>query len=918
MIRNIFPKIFLSVFHFAFYFAFLFSLFFSLLNNTYAQSDPSLNRYDRNAGVACANDPSSPACRGSGVSDALIQKAVADRELLNPKPVSPSGDSGSCLSWSGFSVLNCLTSVVDAVFGLILRGLNILLGGFVWLAAFILDLTIYFTIIEFKTNFADLEAGGIGAVLIGNQAGGLINYLWGMIRDFLNIIIFILVIYSAVRSMFEGFESTRNKFIALLVFSIVVNFSLLFVKIAIDISNILALQAYTLAVKPASVADFYQFRTSGTGDVKNYAEYIMNSIDMEKLVNRKTGTNVATQEVKDKTQTFMFQLGKFITYLGLIYIFLFIAGLLVARAITFLFAMILAPLIAVDIFFSFFSKASPQMNALVARIRGFTTKIKGNFYEGLVKGPILIFFIFLIGIFAESILSQGVIDTVSGSLNKLPDVKNMNSAFTDSIFVFFKFGLFLFLCMELFRRIEDIKFEGSGMVSRIGTKLGSFGLGRTLGGLSRVTSFAGRRVLGQGLAAGNLGKSLGNGFETLRKSNNPLLSSVGRTGLSTLDKLKGGNYDARNTKTASVLGNLINKASGVDLSKSVGTAITQGFEARNKAKADEAQKKLNDEIKTAQDHVSLTKEQETDAQDNTKVDIAGGKFNAAEITKAIEAAAKNPDAEVEIGTGPNMRRLSGADLGIFVKNTDTNQSPADNALAFANRDVETAKAKKLKENKDKVAEAIKARVANKTGPSYLAGAADEIFKSNISGRDIQGDMADAQKLEFAVKAQKKAEDDRIKARKTSAQISLLRTNFVENTERVLDEINTFKVNKIAGKITPTSAEEASIESARQTINEFYRNRNNIDAKNVGDFNKNVLPKLMSDKQTALDTIVSIYARSDNAELRGISKAKNSPIKKLRENVKKTEVDYTKQLPKEEVKKVEAVKPATPATGDAKK
>jgi hypothetical protein len=195
---------------------------------------------------------------------------------------------------------------------------------------------------------------GVGGILgVSNSAvggNGLIYYLWGMLRDFLNIIILILVIYYAVYAMFEGFGDNVKSFITLLVFSIVVNFSLLAVRFAIDISNILTLQAYTLAVQPRGTATFEEFRAKNGNSPSSIGEFILNSVDYSQLIVKTAGNAQAKMFIEDISSTFMFQLGRFFILLGVIYLLFMITGILVSRVVAFVYAMLLASFIAAEYF----------------------------------------------------------------------------------------------------------------------------------------------------------------------------------------------------------------------------------------------------------------------------------------------------------------------------------------------------------------------------------------------------------------------------------------------------------------------------------------------------------------------------------------------------------------------------------------
>jgi hypothetical protein len=449
-------------------------------------------------------------------------------------------------------------------------------------ASFVFDFTVYFSVVHFRDNFSELQMGGVGNFIAGGDNVGFIYYLWGIIRDVLNIIIFIMIIYHAVRSMFDGFEGTKSKFIALLVFSIITNFSLLLVKLAIDVSNILTLQAYTLGVKPSGTDSFTAFRTSTGNAPANYGEFIRNSIDLDKLVTNNSAPDAAKAEVENMQSTFMFQLGRLITMTGVIYLLLFMTGLLLARALSFLFAMILSPLLAADIFFTMIAKTNPLVKDVQEGISGITKKIKGDFYDALAKGPLLIFFVFLIGLFAESIMSNGLMNTMNDSF-KSSNPSNVPGIIGQNLFVFFKFALFFLMTKKALEILQGVSFGGT-WVNNWGKKFANATLGRGIGAVSSVGGVVGRRVLGRGLGGAAANSRLGNTFADWQASNSQLVRTLGRVGNNTLGRVRGlqdKTFDLRNSTSANKLGNLINtavnKGTGMDFKPTVGTPGTKSF-----------------------------------------------------------------------------------------------------------------------------------------------------------------------------------------------------------------------------------------------------------------------------------------------------------------------------------------------------
>lgn len=677
----------------------------------------------------------------------------------------------SCLPLPGyFSLGDCVTDMANIVFSKIVWLINtVILRPILWLSSLIFDFTVYFTIVKFKTNFSDLQVGGIGTVLLGNSGSGLVYYLWGMIRDFMNIIIFMAVIFAAIYSMFDGFTNTSKKFISLLVFSIVANFSLLFVKVAIDISNILALQAYTLAVKPTSTEDFSKFRSSAVGDgPKTYGEYLRNSVDLNRLTSSENTSLTAKAEIEDMQSTLMFQIGRMVVFVGLIYILLYMAGILIVRAGYLLYAMIISPLIAADLFFNMVGKDSDTWQPLANLSRKVTNKMKGDFYDSLVKGPLLIFSIFLIGVFAESILSQGVMDTLSSSISGMKDVQQIDSSFTKSIFIFFKFGVFLALSQIIFNTINNINLGGS-QLRRLGGKFANFAVGRGLGGISRLGGGIGRVAANRAFTNNGVGNRLQTRFSNIVNDTNrsDLIRGLAARGNTFLENRKTSSYDARNLKPLGKLGGLISSATETATGAKInfGTAETRGFEKIAEDKAVEAKKRREGLYEAAALGAKPTQE-ELDKIKNQEYGklSAGGGLTAKELAEAIEQSKKtnvdlsNPATVIQVGN----KNISGADLKIFQKG-DNGISDAELTLAKANKDIEEKTVKAEAEAKKKYISKMKAQEAVGEAPKYLSEIVDRTVTDKLTGRSTQSDIREKAKIDVAAEIKEKFEKDLAKS-----------------------------------------------------------------------------------------------------------------------------------------------------------
>lgn len=441
----------------------------------------------------------------------------------------------------------CLSDLADYLVGLLFWLVNKILSAILSIVSWLLDIVVYMTVVKFRSNFSDLNlnitgsvslfgydtgtisSGNIGSAIgiAGSGNNNLIYYLWGILRDFLNIIILITIVYSAVKTMFEGFSGQRDRFIYLLLFSIVMNFSLLLVKVAIDVSNILALQAYTLSVKPIGFDTWKNFTTrSDKAEPTNIGEYIMNSFNMAEINMVEIQSQAAKERIEEgMKKSWVFYAGQFAIYVGLIYLLIYILSMLLMRAAAFVFAMILAAFLAADLFFKV-TGIENEEGGLGPTVRSVSGHIKDDFFDALVKGPVLFFFLFLLGVLANAIFTQGVAAEISKMTTESREFQMLGGAFASSITVFLKFAVFFALASFAFNKLNSLKLFGQGGGKRFG-KYSSIMANKLFRPISAAPGFIGRNLIGRTLANPNnyLG---GKWYQPLVKATGNLAAYQGR------------------------------------------------------------------------------------------------------------------------------------------------------------------------------------------------------------------------------------------------------------------------------------------------------------------------------------------------------------------------------------------------------
>jgi hypothetical protein len=515
----------------------LFGLFFSINFNIAFAAENECDKHDPNPFTAFWGGLK---CIGSNTASAAVDVGIS-------------------------TVTNLIGPLVKWIITQLFWILNIFLEWVLYIVGWFVDWILKVTVLEYKTWFYDM--GGSGK-------DNIIYTMWAFIRDILNTVVFFVMMYHAIRSMIEGFEEIKSKFIYLLVFALLVNFSLLFVKVVIDTSNIVTLTIYQSAIPQIKNEEFgngsftsYSLRQGTESEEAKQAllkdpttltGYIIKQLNPAERWSKKSGDAINqadTQTLKNNEAAVVgsafYQIGYFISLGYLIYIFLLIGSTFLVRAAAFIAAMILSPLLVANFFHG------------SERIKNTTDQVKATLIDYSLRGPLYIFIVLLASTFARAAFAKGLNPSQSFDYNfyekgylalqeMLLPVAHAQSLTLIQVeaHMFLRFLLFIAI-MELLRRLVDTMidsvthgsaFMGSwaGSMAKIGGK-----------GLIRTTALAGR------LTGGNIGKALvatdenswlniGGRISKMQQSRNGLVRTVGRTIGWTGKKMYDGTWDAGN------------------------------------------------------------------------------------------------------------------------------------------------------------------------------------------------------------------------------------------------------------------------------------------------------------------------------------------------------------------------------------
>ena len=259
---------------------------------------------------------------------------------------------------------------------------DVFLAPFGWLAILILQIATLLTylsgtILNFVVQYTVLDF----ADKIKEISG--INIAWRTIRDLANMGFIFILLYAAIKTILGVGGETQKLIRNIVIVAVLINFSLFFTKIVIDISNVLAIFFYD-AIAPGALQNTVTTGLSGT---------LMNPLKLTSL------WDITDIALKGKTLIIVGIMG---TILSLIVAFVFfaISIMFVIRFVILIFTLILSPL-------AFMGFILPQLE-----------KYKNQWWEAL-SGQAFFAPIYLMLTWVVVQVSSGLIVNQSGTLSQV-------------------------------------------------------------------------------------------------------------------------------------------------------------------------------------------------------------------------------------------------------------------------------------------------------------------------------------------------------------------------------------------------------------------------------------------------------------------------------------------------------------------
>jgi len=347
------------------------------------------------------------------------------------------GNVGSLVGgWIMGIVLGVLASVVWIV--------ALVSSVIVGIAATLLDTVINFTILSpVLQNISAINAG------------------WEAARDISNLFFIFILLYIAIATILRVNESGTKRMLAtVIIVALLMNFSLFFTKVIIDVSNTIAIGTWS---------SMYSGGAPLTQKLAN----------AEKLQETMTESDIWFTDTAQKIKSLIVFIGATAIFLTTTMIFLNASFLLIGRLIAFIFLMILAP-------FAFVSYILPKTRGLIFD-KWFSTLI-----NQAIVAPVFVFLLLVVVRILESGKDGSSPFLVSGT----------GSDTTDALYMLLNFVVITALIYGVLKITRDV----SGNIGASASKWGKLGTGILAGG---VGGFALRNTVGRGAA--RLAKTKGGG-----------------------------------------------------------------------------------------------------------------------------------------------------------------------------------------------------------------------------------------------------------------------------------------------------------------------------------------------------------------------------------------------------------------------
>lgn len=587
-------------------------------------------------------------------------------------PANNQQTAESC-GWSTISV-NCilgnLTKSLDTILGAVFNLVGIQIFGLVLkVSAYIFEISVNLTIVDFST-------------LVLSS----INVAWSTIRDVVNVGVIFALLYIALQTILGKGPELRKIIVSVVIFGLLTNFSLLFAKTIIDVSNVVALNFY-MAARGGSSSLSSDF-TNGLSSTLMDAAHITAVFKIPDSAGDHPLDTVFSYVDKSVSSASLIQ--SILASLFMIiasFLFIQMTFVIVARGLYLIFYMIISPIMfAGPIFFKFEGQIKKFWNLFVSQV---------------LTAPI--FFILL---WVLLYVMKPVVNNMYDFISK-QQATGFSGFATGAAAQVFAFALIVGSIQIILSFTKRLSGEFGGKIVGWGSKGLGYAVGRPLGQVGRF-------------AGGNLGRWMqreGSGYQKLQeglsKSRFAGARTIGNFLKNTSGVIKDSSYELQNvgsTKTGQRIGQLLDITAklpgGVNVTKGLnfGKADSKGYEERIK----EADKAAQEKFKAANEAVTKSGARMYDYIDTSLELNEGGvmvkKYKSDNTTEQWDELVKKANKQVAERTSEKNAKF--LDTQEYTKLNAVDKA-AINISNFVNR------ASGAQENRDRAMGSIRGNIKKK-------------------------------------------------------------------------------------------------------------------------------------------------------------------------------------------------------------
>lgn len=413
-----------------------------------------------------------------------------------------------------------LTGMLLSPLGYAILGLTSLIT---MLAGVLLNATIYFTIIEMANNFA--------------RVAPTIDVAWTTIRDVANMGFIFMLLWSSIQLIIGQDSNVRQLIVNIILAALLVNFSLFFTKVIIDLTNLLALSFYG-AIVPADAL------TSGP---ESFTKIGLSNAIMSALGVTTIFASAGTFE--GAGTLFTISILSSVVLLITSFIFFAMAIMLIIRYVVLIFVLILSPI-------AFVSWVLPGLKSTAAK-----------WWDTLI-GQAIFAPIFFLLMWVTVVVTRGISSTVfkdGGGFGSAFASGGTNLFQSNAVITIINFMViigFLIASLVIAKQQADKSHGAIKSLTKWATGAASGAVfGGALGGLGRKT-------------LGKIGANAAGDADLIMRAEKEtgLRGARARLNLYAAKKMAGGSYDVRNMSVpGSVVADAIRGTAGrTDIGKSMG------------------------------------------------------------------------------------------------------------------------------------------------------------------------------------------------------------------------------------------------------------------------------------------------------------------------------------------------------------